>query len=133
MKSEATATTATEDLSLEEEFASYLPHIRRRWLAQQEAREQCRQEAWQAASEVATVLRTGFSADRVIAFGSLVHRGRFLDRSDIDLAVSGILPSAFFKAWAAAAASCPFEVDLIDLTDCSPALQRLIEEEGIPL
>jgi predicted nucleotidyltransferase len=132
MKIEATATVATEDRALQAEFASYLPHIRYRWLAQQEAWEQCRQEARQAAGEVATILRTHFSADKVIAFGSLVHRGRFSDRSDIDLAVSNILPSTFFKAWASAAASCPFELDLVDLADCSPALRRLIEEERVP-
>lgn len=133
MKLEAAAAVATEDLLPQEEFASYLPHIRRRWLAQQEAWEQRRQEAWQAAGEVATILRARFSADEVIAFGSLVHCGRFSERSDIDLAVSGVLPSAFFKAWDTAAASCPFEVDLVDLADCSPALRRLIEEEGVPL
>jgi predicted nucleotidyltransferase len=124
---------ATKDASPEEEFAAYLPHIRRRWLAQRERGERCREEAWEAACEVAALLRTRFGARRVVAFGSLVHPDFFSARSDIDLAVSGIPPAAFFKAWAAAGDACPFALDLVDLHDCSPALRRLIMEEGVEL
>jgi len=45
---------------------------------------------------VAAILRTHFCAQKVVAFGSLVHPGRFTDQSDIDLAVSGIPPATFF-------------------------------------
>jgi predicted nucleotidyltransferase len=125
--------TPTRDLPPEEEFAAYLPHIRRRWLARQEAGERRRAQAWQAAREVAALLRDRFDAQRVVAFGSLVRPGLFSERSDVDLAVSGIPPRAFFKAWAAAADVCPCELDLVDLADCSEALRRLIEEEGVEL
>jgi len=125
--------TPTKDVPPEEEFASYLPHIRRRWLARQEAGERRRAEAWKAAREVAALLRIRFAAERVVAFGSLVRPGVFSEHSDVDLAVSGILPAVFFKAWAAAGDACPFELDLVDLRDCSPALCRLIEEEGVEL
>jgi predicted nucleotidyltransferase len=121
------------DAPSEERYAVYLPHIRRRWLAEQAAWEQRRQQAWDAAREAATILRLRFGADRVIAFGSLVHHGRFAECSDVDLAVSGIRPASFFRAWAVVGASCPFELDLVDLADCSPALRKLIEEEGVPL
>lgn len=66
-------------------------------------------------------------------FGSLVHSGRFSERSDVNLAVSGIQPASFFRAWAVGGASCPFELDLVDLADCSPTLRKLIEEEGVPV
>jgi uncharacterized protein len=122
---------STEDVLPEDDFSAYLPHIRRRWLAQQAAAERQRQAAWVAAREVAALLRAQFGAERVVAFGSLVRAGTFSERSDIDLAVSGISPAAFFKAWAAAGAVCPFELDLVDLRDCSPALRQLIEGEGI--
>jgi predicted nucleotidyltransferase len=69
----------------------------------------------------------------VIAFGSLVNPAQFTDRSDIDLAVSGISAKQFFTAWAAAASICPFELDLVDLADCDPVLGDLIEREGIHL
>lgn len=126
-------TTATKDVTPEEEFAAYLPHIRRLWLAWQEAGERRRQGAWEAAREVAEYLRARFGAQRVVAFGSLVHPGSFSERPDVDLAVSGIAPAAFFRAWAAAGDVCPLELDLVDLRDCSPALQRLIEKEGVEL
>jgi predicted nucleotidyltransferase len=133
MDSSHTGATPTEDVPPEEEFGAYLPHIRRRWRAQQEAGERRREEAWQAARQLAAFLRSRFGAERVVAFGSLVHPGFFSERSDVDLAVSGVAPAVFFKAWAAAGAGCPFELDLIDLRDCSPALRRLIEEEGVEL
>jgi predicted nucleotidyltransferase len=125
---------ATSDRrSLQEEFAPYLPQIRQRWLAQQSAWKLRQEVAWEAARLVATLLRARFAADKVIAFGSLVHPGHFSDRSDIDLAVSGIQPADFFKAWAAAAQASPFELDLVDLSDCCSALRDLIEREGRPL
>jgi len=112
---------------------TYLPSVRRRWLAEQAAAEGRREEAWAAARDVATLLRVRFGAERVVAFGSLVRPGFFSERSDIDLAVSGVPAAAFFKAWATAGDVCPFELDLVDLRDCSPALRLLIEEEGIDL
>jgi len=117
----------------EEEFAAYLPSVRRRWLAEQAAAEGRREEAWAAARDVATLLRVRFGAERVVAFGSLVRPGFFSEGSDVDLAVSGVPAAAFFKAWATAGDVCPFELDLVDLRDCSPALRLLIEEEGIDL
>jgi predicted nucleotidyltransferase len=133
VEANGTAALPDESLSLMEEFAAYLPHIRRRWLAQQLAWKERQEEAWEAAREAATLLRTRFAAEKVIAFGSLVHPGHFSDRSDIDLAVSGIQPAVFFKAWAVAGGSCPFALDLVDLSDCAPALRDLIEGEGMPL
>jgi predicted nucleotidyltransferase len=117
----------------EVEFAEYLPHIRRRWLAQRAAAERRREEAWAAAREAAALLRLRFGAARVVAFGSLVHPGFFSECSDIDVAVSGVPPAAFFEAWAAAGGVCPCDLDLVDLRDCSPGLRRLIDEEGIDL
>jgi len=116
-----------------EEFATYLPHIRRRWLEQQAARRKRQEEAWAVARQMATLLRIRFAAQEIIAFGSLVYPGRFDDRSDIDLAVSGIPAGGFFRAWAAAGAIGPFELDLVDLADCSPTLRDVIAQEGVPL
>lgn len=133
MESRSAVPPLARRLSPKEEFAAYLPHIRRRWLAQQAAWERRQEEAWTAARRAAVLLRTRFAAEKVIAFGSLVHPGHLTERSDIDLAVSGIPPVAFFKAWAAAGDCSPFELDLVDLADCSPALRDLIEQEGVPL
>jgi predicted nucleotidyltransferase len=133
METRSVRSSTVERMSGAEEFATYLPHVHRRWLAQQAAWKRRQEEAWAVARQIAAILRSQFAAREVVAFGSLVHPGRFDDRSDIDLAVSGIPPAAFFRAWAAAGASCPFELDLVDLADCSPALRDLIEGEGVPL
>jgi hypothetical protein len=119
--------------SIPPEFAAYLPAIRRRWLNQQAARRTRRQEALVAAQQIAALLKTEFDAREVIAFGSLVHPERFDEQSDIDLAVAGISPVLFFRAWASAGADCPFELDLIDLGSCPPGLLALIQEEGVAL
>jgi predicted nucleotidyltransferase len=123
----------TRPVSPIEEFASYLPAIRRRWLADQETARQRQTATWEAARQAASLLRIRFGAQKVIAFGSLVRSGRFSERSDIDLAVSGIPPVEFFRTWDAVASSCPFDLDLVDLADCSPALRDLLEQEGVAL
>jgi predicted nucleotidyltransferase len=125
--------TAIQEVPPEEEFSAYLPHIRRRWEARREEGERRRQEAWEAARQVAGLLRSRFGAERIVAFGSLVHPGLFSEHSDVDLAVSGIAAGDFFKAWAVAGHACRFQLDLVDLHDCSPALRHLIEEEGVEL
>lgn len=114
-------------------YEAYLPHLRRRWLARQAEWQRLQQEAWSSARQVAGILYQQFGARQVVAFGSLLRPGRFDDRSDIDLAVAGIPAAHFFRAWAAAGAGCPFELDLVDLADCAPTLRVHIEQEGVLL
>ena len=92
------------------------------------------QRAWDTARELASLLRQRFGATRVVAFGSLTRREWFTPWSDVDLAVWGIPPDAFYRAVAAATGVDPeFKVDLVAPEDCEPALRRLIEEEGVAL
>ena len=133
MKAGTASKQPAKSKALMEEYAAYLPRIQSRWRAQQSVWEQRRTEAWGAAGRVAAILRREFGTEKVTAFGSMVHTGRFSELSDIDITVAGIRPRVFLEAWAAAGASCPFELDLVDLADCSPALRRLIEQKGIPL
>ena len=84
--------SASESMSATEEFAAYLPHTRRRWLALQVALQQGQQEAWAAARQMAALTRRRFAAEQVIALGSLVHTGRSTERSDLD--VEGLQPVA---------------------------------------
>ena len=75
-----------------------------------------------------------FAADNVIAFGSLPSEGQFDADSDIDLAVSGIAPKRFFRAWADAGnVTGEFDLDLVDFSDCGPALLEKISTDGKPL
>jgi uncharacterized protein len=115
-------------------FAEYLPHIRRRWLEEQDGWAKRRARAWEAARRAADVLRTQFAADAVIAFGSLAGEGQFDEESDIDLAVSGIAPKKFFRAWADAGnVTGEFDLQIVDLAECSPALLEKISTDGKPL
>ncbi|MCP4428416.1 MAG: nucleotidyltransferase domain-containing protein [Chloroflexi bacterium] len=117
-----------------EPFAAYLPHIRQRWLDEQAAWETRRRQAWRAARRAAAILYEQFAADQVIVFGSLTRTGLFDERSDIDLAVVGVAPERFFQACAMmTAVSDTFPIDLIDLADCSPNLQDVIQQEGTRL
>ncbi|HJX10447.1 MAG TPA: hypothetical protein VJ733_08085 [Candidatus Binatia bacterium] len=73
-------------------------------------------------------------ATRVMAFGSLTRTGVFDARSDIDLAEEGIPVSKFWSASADAAAVVgQFELDVVDLGDCQPALRDIILREGVSL
>lgn len=119
---------------MSEQFASYLPHIRQRWLDEQASWEQRRQQAWLAARQTAEMLRHEFGANQIIAYGSLTAKGPFDERSDIDLAVAGHQSVHFFRAYAQAMRiAAPFKLDLIDLADCPESMRESILKHGVAL
>jgi predicted nucleotidyltransferase len=118
---------------VDNEFAAYMPGIRRRWMEEQESWQLRREQAWASARRAADVLRQS-GATRVHAFGSLTRAGIFDARSDIDLAEEGIPVSKFWRASADAdAATGDFELDIVDLADCQPELRQVILREGVVL
>lgn len=89
-------------------------------------------EALALVTRCAHVLQHRFGARRVIPFGSVVGHGTWHSDSDLDLAVEGIAPEQFFRAWAAVRALVPpgVEVDLVDLEHASEALRaRILGEQ----
>jgi predicted nucleotidyltransferase len=88
-------------------------------------------EAQELAMRCATVLRHRFGARRVIPFGSVVEGGTWHAGSDLDLAVEGIAPEQFFRAWAAIRQLLPpgLEVDLVDLEHAGEAIRARILQE----
>lgn len=117
----------------DERFAAYLPGIRRRRIEEQRGWRVRRERAWERAQRAAILLR-GFGATRIIVFGSLVRTGPYDTRSDIDLAEEGISPAKFYSAYAKAAAAVEdFELDVVDLADCQPALRKAVLDEGSSL
>lgn len=119
---------------MSEQYSAYMPYIRQRWADEQAGWEKRRQRAWTAARQIASTLRAVYDADQIIAFGSLVGEGPFDDRSDIDLAVSGVSPADFFRAYAQAMAFSPaFKLDLIDLDDCPIQMRQSILQSGVLL
>jgi predicted nucleotidyltransferase len=93
-----------------------------------------RRRAMIAAHKAAKLLKTEFGASEVILFGSLARRGSFSLYSDIDLAVRGIAPEKFFAASAAIErVDVNFQIDLVELETCPPAVLKKIEKDGKPL
>jgi predicted nucleotidyltransferase len=86
------------------------------------------QEARELAARCATVLQHRFGARRVIPFGSVVEHGTWHPGSDLDLAVEGIAPEQFFRAWAVLREILPpgLDVDLVDLEHAGEALRARI-------
>ena len=67
-------------------------------------------------------------AREVYLFGSFA-RGEIREGSDVDLAVSGLSPSLFFRAMARARDVLGMPLDLIDLDEETP-FTRYLKEEG---
>jgi len=71
----------------------------------------------------ADILKT-LGATEVYVFGSAVNGSLRVD-SDVDLAVSGLPPSVFFRAASKASDALGRPADLVDLDDESPAVKYL--------
>jgi len=91
-------------------------------------------EAWEVAARAAAVLKDGYGAQKVAAFGSLLDPSRFTRWSDVDLAAWGIPDDRFYAAVGAVTGlSAKFKVDLVDPENCRESLRRAIESEGVEL
>jgi uncharacterized protein len=98
---------------------------RLRALAAREAR------AWEVAREAAGIVKARYHATRVAVFGSLTRPGAFTRWSDVDLAAWGLRSEDTFAAIAAVLGLDPdVEVNLVDVTTCTPELLAVIEREG---
>lgn len=69
-------------------------------------------------------------AREVYVFGSAV-RGTLEERSDIDLAVSGLPPEKFFQVMAQVEDILQRPIDLVDLDEENPFTQYLKEENEL--
>ena len=106
--------------------------VERREKAKDVAVDVRKRKAWGIAGTAAQLLRKEFGAQKVVVFGSLAHEKGFGLWSDIDLGAWGIPPEKFYSAVAAVTGlSSFFKVDLVDVAECRPTLQKVIEEEGI--
>jgi len=106
--------------------------VERREKEQDAAVDVRKREALIIAGTAAQLLRKEFGAQKVVVFGSLAHEKGFGLWSDIDLGAWGIPPEKFYSAVAAATGLSPFfKIDLVDVAECRPTLQKVIEKEGI--
>lgn len=117
-----------------EQMERYKRTARTRWQIERERRVVRRERAWQLARRAATLLKDKFGVHRVMVFGSLTHPDRFTLWSDVDLAAWGLTPANWLRATAAVRSlSSEVELNLVDVTCCSPALLTAIEREGVVL
>ncbi len=85
------------------------------------------------AERIAAYLRDRYEAD-VIGIGSLFEADRpFLERSDIDLVVSGIPKGEYFAALSEAADLTRFHLDLIPLEDANDLVRDTAARRGVRL
>lgn len=97
--------------------------------------ETSRQRALAAARRCETLLKERFGAQRVIPFGSVVSPEAWRPGSDLDLAVEGLPPEQFFRAWSSLREVLPpdLEVDLVALEDVYPEMRaRILGEVDMP-
>lgn len=117
-----------------EQMEVYKATARRRWQRERRQRAEREERARWLARQAAGLLRDEYQVSDARLFGSLLHPGRFTLHSDIDLAAWGLTADNWLKASAAVRAlSDDIEINLVDVTTCSPSLRATIEREGIPL
>ena len=76
---------------------NYTEHWVRKIAQQKAVNQKLTEKARSDVQEIVDILVNNFHAQKIILFGSLV-KGKFSDRSDIDLAVAGIPNSEYFAA-----------------------------------
>ena len=90
--------------------------------------------AWQAAYQVATLLYDQFGATQVAVFGSLTEPMWFTKQSDIDIAVSGLSPDEYDKAWSKIwDFDAGFKIDLINFDTSEGLFRERIKRQAIPI
>ncbi|SFH06718.1 Predicted nucleotidyltransferase [Desulfotomaculum arcticum] len=72
---------------------------------------------------------------KVILFGSLLREDRFMEHSDIDIAVSGLNNREnFWKLYSEVMdILAPFDFDLVELERIDPEVREYIQKEGMEL
>lgn len=120
-----------------QEWQPYIERARQLGIADRSLtphQEQQREELLQIANQMAIALRRKFEVDRVIIFGSLAHAAWWAEDSDVDIAVSGLPDTDYWRAWKMAEEFFQNRpVDFIQLEDASDSLRYSIENDGIEL
>lgn len=98
------------------------------------AEQSARQALLRRIVRAASLLKSRFSARRVLLFGSLAHQAWFAPDSDVDLVVEGLRGPNYWDAWRAVEEIIgDREVDLIEIESASNSLRRAIERHGVEL
>lgn len=110
-------------------YALYIDAWKRRRHEEEKTFYLKQEERRRKAREGALFLAKRYMVKKVVLFGSSL-KGRFSDQSDIDLAVSGLTPKDYFKAWVEVEELIGQDVDLKPLERCQRLLRNEIERWG---
>ena len=117
-----------------EQIQVYAATLRERSAEAACRRHERREQAWTVARQAAQVLRAQFGVTGVWVFGSLVEGDHFTERSDIDMAATGLTPAVHVEALGRLLRLSPaFEFDLVDLDRCPEGLRRTVEHARVEL
>ena len=115
-------------------MAEYKATAKKRWLEEQKELSISFDRAWAVAKQAAAILRTQFGAHRIVVIGSLTHKQRYHQRSDVDLVVWELPEKIYYRAVAQLLHIDPrHEIDLVRVEDASDSLKKHIEQEGVEL
>jgi uncharacterized protein len=112
----------------------YRRSLRQRLEQRYTEREAARQKALAAANAVIPRLAAKWpSIQRVYLFGSVLRAGAFHKRSDIDVAVAGTTPEAYFGFWKELEEALPnWLIDLRDI-DTPSLFSERVKQNGVLL
>jgi predicted nucleotidyltransferase len=120
-------------MPMKRDYSSYIESWKRRAAEEEKKRREAHLRALNSAEKAAVRLKREFGVCKVYLFGTCADADRFRLDSDIDIAVLGLKPDLFFKAWATIEEEVEFPIDLIALEEAPPTLRRRIEKEGVEL
>ncbi len=86
------------------------------------------------ATQAAVLLKQEFKAEKVVLFGSMLSVAHIHIRSDVDLAVWGLNPQAYYRAVGCLLAlDSRIQIDLVEAELASPRILHAIETTGVVL
>lgn len=90
--------------------------------------------AWNAAYEIAEHLYAQFDTIQVVVFGSLTEPMWFTNKSDIDIAVSGLSSDDYDKAWSVVMDfDSGFKIDIVNFDTSKGLFRERIKYQAIPI
>jgi uncharacterized protein len=91
-------------------------------------------KGYKLACQAAHLLKTEFGADTVFLFGSMLSLDRIHERSDIDLAVTGLNPKDYFRALGKLQGlDRDFPIDLVEVSEAKSHILAEIYDKGMIL
>ena len=105
--------------------------LRRREAERKRALDARFQVAWVEFHRIVEMIAAEFAPRRIWQWGSLLHRDRFSERSDIDIALEGLgTAERLFRVYARAEELSTFPLDIVELERIEPEYAHLIRTAG---